>query len=152
MLKIIISISKSAILDEVSLNSEYAGVKTPGETGLYDRVATVEADSLLLSRFWTEMCGEITDRLHDFITSSSISEDLFSLNLELSNAYDPSLTQSVIDDLRGATAAGVTGRWFRFTFPDRADAWTEKAASHLAKAYAKLCHRRKPVRKGEDRV
>ena len=148
MKQIEIIINKVEVLDEISLNSAYAGTKTVGEEGFYDRVATVEADSLLLSRFWTEMYGEVTEKFREFIVKAEKTETDFSLTLELSNAYDESLTPSVREDIFGGMVKGMMAYWFRYTCPDKSPEWQKESSSLLSRAFAKLCFRKRP-RRGE---
>lgn len=147
MKEIEIIFNKAKILDEVSLNSEYVGSKSTEPDDIYDRIATVEADTLLLSRFLAEMYGNVTEKLREFISKSGSAGEDFTLTLELSNAYDDSLTHSVKEDLFTAVAKGVAARWFRFTMPDRATEWLNESEALLTRAHTKLCFRRKPLRR-----
>ena len=146
MKNLIIIITKSTVLDDVSLNSAYAGAKSNDGKASFDKVAVIEQDEAMLSRFWTEMCGKITDKLKEFVAVSSLTSDKFSLTLELSGAYDESMSQSVVEDLKAALATGVTARWFRYTLSDRAEEWDAQSTRLLDSALSKLCHRSKPVR------
>lgn len=147
MKNIEIIISKTEVLEKVSLESAYTGAKTDQDDRFYDRVATIDADKELLSGFWIESCGKITDKLREFIRSSVNNELALTLNLEISNAYDEALTPSVKEDLRGVLLYGIIGRWFRFTFPERSAEWLAQSSDLLERACSKLCHRSRPVRK-----
>ena len=143
MRKVVININKSDILDTVALNSAY--VSTDKEhTG--ERVETIETDNSILTRFWSEMCGNVTEKLRNFIFTGAVNLESMKLELELSNAYDESLTPSVINDLSAAMVAGVTARWFQFRFHDRYEEWDNRSAQLLDRAFSKLCHRKKPTR------
>lgn len=147
MKNIKIIINKTDIFRDVSLNSEYTGAKSDSEQDIYARVATIEEDDALLSKLWGQTCGDIIDRLRGFISDSSASDSELKLTLEVSGAFDDTLTQSVIDDLNIACSAGVTARWFRFTFPALCNEWETLALASLDKALAKICHRRPPQRR-----
>lgn len=146
MKNLIISIALSSIIDDVSLNSAYAGAKSNDDGSLFSRVATISDDRTLLSKFLTETCGMVTDRLKEFIVSSSLDSSNFSLKLEISNAFDESLAPFIKDDIHSAIVSGVIYRWFRFTFPDRAEEWKNQSVCLLSSALSKLCQRRKPVK------
>lgn len=146
MKNISLSISKTSILDEVALNSEYAGAKSGSDSEIYDRVAVIPQDNEILSRFWTQMCAQVIRQLKEFIGMSQLSESSLSLTLLLSGAYDDALTPSVKDDINAAIAAGVTARWFRYTFPDKLSDWESQSARALDSALSKLCMRRRPIR------
>ena len=146
MKNIIISIAKPSILENVSLNTSYVGAKSRNDSLEFDKVATISEDDTLLTRFWVEMCGVVTDRLKEFIVSSTGDSEKLSITLELSNAYDESLSPSVKDDVFSAIAAGVTARWLQYTLPERASEWHQSATSLLERSFSKLCQRRKPSR------
>ena len=140
------SFEKTGILEEVSLNTAYAGAKSEEEKPIFDRVATCDSDEVLLLKFWREMYGMITDRLRSFILSSDFSDAAFSITLELSGAYDDSLTPSVKNDLYAAIVAGITSRWFAFVCPAKAVEWKTESERLFDSVVSKLCHRRRPVR------
>lgn len=133
-------------MELVSLNSAYAGGKCGANGDFFEKVATVKEDETILDRFFTELCALITDRFKEFIIASSLISGNFTMELEVSGAYDHSLTPSVIDDVTTAIVAGITARWFKYTYPERAGEWDIQASTLLSSAYAKLCHRRKPSR------
>ena len=146
MKEILININKKEILDEVSLNTAYAGAKTQGEAGIFERVAAIEADEALLSKFWLEMTGQLAETLQGFIKSAEHSQTALKLNLETSGAYDESLTPSLVEDVKAALAAGITQRWFTYTLPSRAEEFCRNSELLLKRIISKLCHRKKPVR------
>ena len=151
MKRLSLNFNKNAIFGEVSLASAYAGAKygaSPGEA--FDRIAAAKADADLLERFRIEMSGVISDKLKNLIVSQTLDEQGFQLELELSGAYDESLNASVEADLCGAYSAGITARWFRYAFPERAAEWTAESESLLERAFHKLCYRKKPVRNEHD--
>lgn len=146
MKKIKIFIAKEAVFDDVSLNSEYAGLKSPSESPIYDRVATVSEDSQLLSGFLTLAFGELIRKLRSFVVSSSCDGASVSLDLEVSGAYDESMTPSLKEDIFRWLVTNVSGHWFRLTLPDRTAEWENLSAELLASIESKLCARRKPSR------
>ena len=142
-----IIINKAEIFNEVSLNSAYTGAKSsPEDSGFFDRVATVEADEELLSKFWTEMCGETTDRLREFIQTTATTAEAFKLTLEVSGSYDDSLTGSVTADISSAFTAGMCAGWFRFSVPALSEQWRLDSANLFRRAISKLCYRKRPQR------
>lgn len=140
------NITKEAILNEASLLSAYAGLKNPDGEKIFSRVALSDEDNELLTRFWTEMTGKVTDCLQSLIKSSVADENSFTIELELSNSYDENLNGSVENDLTMAIANGVTGSWFSLSLPDKASEWKALSESLLLRAFKKLCHRRRPLR------
>ena len=146
MKKISFSIAKSTILENVALNSAYAGAKADDNTVVFDKVATIREDDTLLSNFFMEMCALLIDKLKAFIASSSLEDSRLDVTLELSNAFDESLSSSIIKDLSAAVSIGVTAHWFRYTLPARAGEWEKLADDCLSRAISKLCQRRRPTR------
>ena len=147
MKNFVINISRKSIFDRVSLNSEYAGAKTNADDDFYRRVATVSDDEVILSGFWTELCGETIRKFQNFLKESTTEEETLILGFEMSNAYDESLTPSVESDISNALSAGMSARWFQFTDPTRAQEWRKESEALLERAFEKLCHRKRPVRK-----
>lgn len=141
-----IYLAKDNILRNISLITAYAGAKTEGNSSLYERVATVEADDALLSRFWMESCGEITEKLRGLITASRCEDSCFELTIDLSEAFDESQFPTIESDLEAALTNGMAARWFRFTIPLRAQEWAHDAETLLQRAFTKLYSRKKPVR------
>ena len=147
MKQIFIKLSKTDILEEVSLNSEYLGAKNAAEKeGLYARVATISHDRSLLDRLFADTFGNLSEKLREFIIETGLSDDGATLTLSLSNAYDDALTDSVNDDLRAGMVKGVAAAWFRFTYPEESQSWALESEKLFERAHAKLCYRRRPKR------
>lgn len=142
-----IKINKAEIFERVSLSSAYTGAKDIKDPAIYDRVATINEDETLLTGFWQETCGIITEKLREFILSIEDSADELSITMELSGSYDEALTPSVVEDLKGVLTTGIAGRWFRFTYPEKAADWLSQSSTLLNRAFSKLCYRKKPTRK-----
>lgn len=152
MKQISIKLSKSAILDEVALTTEYLGAKNAVQKeGLYDRVATISHDRELLDRLFTDVFGVITGKFREFIIEMDTFDEGASLTLNLSNAYDDSFTASVRDDIHGGMVKGVASEWLRFTYPEESNFWMDESEKLIERAHAKLCHRRKPRRAAPGR-
>lgn len=141
-----ISFHKFKILESVSLNTAYIGAKNSEDSAFFLKVATSDDDTLLLSKAWTDMTGEIVDKVKEFTSNAELNDDLFSLSLCLSGSYDDSLSPSVLNDLENALSAGITARWFDFSYPERAKEWYNRAEILLSRVVSKLCHRRRPLR------
>ena len=147
MKKFEIKLLKSDVMSEVSLATAYAGIKSNAtDAATFRRVAAVPTDEELISRFWKEMCGVVTEKLRDFVTDSSQSDTRFSVTLRLSEAYDESLNPSVESDIFSAFTAGVIARWFRYSLPERSQEWASESETLLQRAYTKLYQRVPPRR------
>lgn len=143
-----INIHREEIDRELSKITAYTGVKSPsgGDLKTIDRIATVDEDSALLSRYWQKAGSILADRLKDFITGAAVSDSTIALTLEVSGAYDDALTPSLETDLKGFVAAAMTRSWFAITLPDRVAEWDAESERLLRDASRKLYHRRKPRR------
>lgn len=143
-----INIPRSEIDGELSEITAYAGAKSPSSDldKDYDRIATVDEDAAMLNRYWHNAGNTLADRLKDFITGFHIDDDTIALTLEVSGAYDESLTPSAEGDLRSFVAAAMARAWFALTLPDRAAEWETECSRLLRDASRKLYHRRRPRR------
>lgn len=139
--------NKTDILKEVSLASAYSGAKAEAPESLFERVATVEEDNELLSRLWTQAGAAILDKFKAFIISSEISDFQISFSMELSSAYDDSLSDSIKSDIFAAFIAAIMALWCKYSWPEKSSGWDVEARDLLARAFSKICHRRRPYRK-----
>ena len=147
MKNLTIEVKKADVLNEVSLATAYIGVKGDKPETAFHKVATLDSDNELLSRLWTRMAGIVQDKFKCFITTSDFTADHLKIDMELSNAYDDSLSESVKNDIFSAITAGITAKWMGFSSSQKASEWEISASQSIASAFAKLCHRRKPERK-----
>lgn len=146
MKKLNISFKTASVFDEVSLSTAYTGAKKEGDESDFQRIATVKADDELLWRLWTEVCGEVTDKFRGFLSESSLTKEAFNLCFELSSAHDDCLDSSIESDLFAALCAGVTGKWFGYSCPEKSREWEDKSRILLDRVLTKLCHRKRPRR------
>lgn len=143
-----INISRGEIDAELSKITAYAGAKTPSADvdRDYDRIATVDEDAAMLNRYWHNSGNTLADCLKDFITGFQMDDSVIALTLEVSGAFDESLTPSVEGDLKSFVAAAMARAWFAITLPDRAAEWEGESNRLLRDASRKLYHRRRPQR------
>lgn len=146
MKQIQISITKQEVFEDVALHSAYTGEKENADPNFFRKVATVKADNPLLLRFWSDMASRISERLQAFVSMFNCSDDLFSLTLMLSGAYDDTLTPGVKTDLKSALVAGVAARWYAFAYPEKTAELENREEKLLDSVISKLCHRKPPVK------
>lgn len=142
MKSINIAINKSDVFEAVSLNADYSSTNVED----LKRISTLDVDKDILTRFWKETGGNISEKLKTFISIISFSEDIINVVLEVSNAYDDALTSSVETDLYSAIVAGITAKWFSFTLRDLHQEWEEQMEKLFNRIISKLCYRKRPVR------
>lgn len=143
-----INIARSDIDNELSKITAYTGAKSFPECSQeeLDRVATVDEDAALLDRFWLNAAGILAEHLKDFISAASTAEGNISFTLEVSGAYDDSLTPSLIEGATAFVAASMVRSWFAITFPGKTTEWEAECMRLLREISRKLYHRRKPER------
>ena len=144
-----IIIYKENILRELSRRSTYAGVKTESESPkcLFDRVATVEEDDELLASYWRDACAEIIDALKDFLVAAGFGDETLTLELTLSEAFDPSLLPALEQEIASWLSASLSYRWFRLTLPASAPEWESEGRRLHDAVICKIYHRKAPVRR-----
>lgn len=150
MKTIILEVARSDIEGKVAQTTAYLGWKSPGEEGrgeLLDRVATVDGDAAMLSGFIAEGYASAVERLKGFVADAAFSEDNVRLMLEVSGAYDDSVTPTLATGFRLFLVATVMARWLRLSFPDKAEEWEKEAQRLLFTMERNLYHRRRPCRR-----
>lgn len=142
-------IEKQKILKELARLTAYTGLKNnPGKDGdFFDRVATVEEDNGLIDGFWREACGELAEKLRDFIEIFSDTASGLDISLAVSGFYDDAQTPSLLSSLESFFVSRILGRWFAVTFSEKAEEQEEKSRRQMTGIIKTLCHRRAPVRK-----
>lgn len=58
-MEVTLSLSRSAVFNEVARSSSYTGAKMPGDADAYARIPTVDEDEDELCRFWDESRAEV---------------------------------------------------------------------------------------------
>lgn len=150
MKTIILEVARSDIEGKVAQTTAYLGWKSPGEEGrgeLLDRVATVDGDAAMLSGFIAEGYASAVERLKGFVADAAFSEDNVRLMLEVSGAYDDSVTPTLATGFRSFLVATVMAGWLRLSFPDKAEEWEKEAQRLLFTMERNLYHRRRPCRR-----
>lgn len=146
-----LSIDSGEIRSRVAMSTAYTGLKqTRGADSdgpeAYGRIATVEEDALLLSRFLSDACTRAVSRLKAFVTEALYDGLRVNLTLSVSDMYDDGLTPAVHKGFGEYLAAAVTARWMRLVQPERAPEWDTEADARLAELEVHLCHRMRPRR------
>ncbi len=144
-----INIARSEIDKELSKITAYTGAKSiaGGSQEDFDRVATADEDAAMLDRYWLNAAGMLAEHLKEFITSASADTAGISFALEMSGAYDDSLTPSLKEGAAALVAAAMAKSWFSMTYPEKAAEWEAECVRLLKETDRKLYHRRKPARR-----
>ncbi len=154
-MKIILTIKKAAIYDEVAKLTGYVGAKTIEDTGkAYDRVFTTDDDRLMLERFWREAVGSITDEVKRFIADVSSPgngqsvdlSEVWTANLEMPSNFDSNLTDSINDSLLSYSVNAIASKWFAITNKEEYEKYAGMAVVAGNEVKSKLYYRKKPQR------
>ena len=149
MKNITLLIKRSDLYAEVGRLTAYLGAKqAPAEDpgGHFDRMAVIDGDNPLLSRFANEALSVMVDRLKGIVGGVQTDSESLSVTLHLSDNYDDSLTVAVTENFEAYMAAAVTSRWLRLVDPSRRAEWQEESERTLLALTASLYHRNPPKR------
>lgn len=149
MKQILISVPRNRLYSEVASTTAYLGVKqAPGDDSgsHFDRLAVIDADEALLSRFTAEAVSALVERLKGLVADINLSSSAVALTLSLSESYDDCLTVSVTGNFEAYMAASVTARWLRIVQPDQEAVWQTESQRLLNEIISALYHRNPPRR------
>lgn len=147
-----IEINRYDILEKVVQATAYSGARTPpqGEDDAADRffrVTAADADGKLLRRYWDEAAAALVERIKQFVRTASFAGSSLSLTLDLSGAYDDSLTPAVSSAISSYMVSAMLARWYRITLPALAGGVEDDSLRLLREVERQLCHRRAPRRR-----
>lgn len=154
-MRIELSVNKANVYDEVAKTTSYTGLKMMQEDeGAYKRIFTTDEDRLLLERFWVETCNVATEQFKPFIVSISaqpISHGIdltrnYEVALELSSAFDSSLTQSIETTLHSFFVFSIVSKWYVFANKPEAEGSAVEAVGLLESVKKMIYSRKKPQR------
>lgn len=155
MNSISLSVNKANVYDEVAKTTSYAGQKMmDGDATAYERIFTTDADRLLLERFWVETCNAVTEQLKPFITkidAQPISHGIdltrnYNVTLELSSAFDVSLTEAIETSLFSFFVASIVSKWYALSNKSETEGMVAEAVGMLDSVMKKIYYRKKPTR------
>ena len=148
-----LNINKQDVLSEVQQTTNYVGVKMDqGEAKEWERVRTIDEDESQLRRFYDESTVSFTEQMKKFLAASPEinSEGDVSFTLEVSSAFDRSLTEPMQKELFSFYVMNITGKWFALANKAEAQEYIQSAASLLEGVHRKACWKKKPIRPTYD--
>lgn len=151
MKQLILSTSLPQLIAEVSLTTAYLGVKQAPEENPgnhFDRLAVIDSDKELMTRFAKESLSELAERLKGAVARVTFlfSEQPVGLTLTLSDSYDEQLSPSVRGNFDAYMLHAVTSRWLRLVMPEKEGVWLAESQRLLSEIVSTLCHRNPPRR------
>lgn len=142
-----ITINKEKIYGEVTRTSLYTGAKHPeGNPGMLSRVAVIDADRPLLSRFCDEALASASLTLRQVLGSVVTEGNDIIIVFCLSHAADDTQTSGIADTLADYMKTAVIARWLAFSDKAEAETYTAEARRLLDECLRKALYKRKPTR------
>lgn len=162
-------VSKAEVWDEVAKASAYLGDKSLGGYGsggsgggsdvgagggawsdAYDRILMTDADQKDLQRFWEEAAASANGRLREMLVGASGLDGDYGVELEVSDAYDVGLNESVGSSLRSYFVLSILARWCELADRGLVEGFAAEAAAAMDDVRRKLYSRRRPRRPGRE--
>lgn len=150
-MNIILSISLSAVLEEVAQTTGYTGSKMDADANAYERIATVDEDHSELMRFWNESRSEVAKAFIRMLVSEGMSDsDTYQLSLRVPSSFDTSLLPSMRVGLFSYFVQSITARWFGYTNKGESDIYVARSLTLLDELRRKAFYKRVPSSGGGD--
>lgn len=146
MKKIVLSLEKQSVYDEVGKTTSYAGAKKSDDAGAYERIFTTDEDQLMLNRFWDESKTIVADSLKKVFFSENEFDGTYRLELEVSSAFDDSLLDSMQCSLFSFFVMNIVSKWYAFANNKDVESSTTSAVSMLEDIRRKAFYKKKPER------
>lgn len=145
------SISLSAVLEEVAQTTGYTGSKMDADANAYERIATVDEDHSELMRFWNESRSEVAKAFIRMLVSEGMSDsDTYRLSLRVPSSFDTSLLPSMRVGLFSYFVQSITARWFGYTNKGESDINVARSLTLLDELRRKAFYKRVPSSGGGD--
>ena len=145
MKTLLLTVGREDVYSEVEKTTEYTGAKMmPADEGAHDRLSVTEADRELLSRFFDEAAGVVTDECKRFVDEVTLDEAGYEARLSMSDSYDEHLSDSIRTSLRNFFVAAVIAKWCKIVGSDAGAAYTADATAAMLDVRSKIFNRKRP--------
>ena len=147
-MEITLTISQSAVLDEVSQTSSYTGTKKDSDEKAYDRIRTTEEDKSELLRFWNECRAEVAQTFIRMLVLEGMATDgdTYDLVLNVSVAFDRALLPSMQLGLFSYFVQSIAAKWYMYSNKEESGAYADVGKAILDEVKRKALYKKKPVR------
>lgn len=139
------TIDQARVYEEVAKTTSYTGAKMEDDDA-YERIFTTDEDKGMLERFWNECKNTVCNSMKKVLSSESERDGVFALKLELSNAFDRALQESMQRSLFSFFVMNITAKWFTFANKDEATGYATEAATYMEDIMRKAFFKKRPVR------
>ena len=145
-MSITLTISQTNVLNEVAQTTGYSGAKMIGDDAAFERINTVDKDENELKRFWDESRAEVAKAFARLLSSESMNGTNYNLILNVSAAFDNSLTASMQLGLFSYFVQSITAKWYVYTNKNEAAMFAQRADALLDEVREKAYFKKKPTR------
>lgn len=149
---ITLSISKSAVMNEVAKQTSYIGAKITTQDGsnAYEQIFTTNDDYAMLERYWREAVNATTGNLRRFIktvsdipdSSSVVTEEVFELVLKMPSRYDDSQTGTIQASLFSYFVNFITSKWLAVTHEEKAEYFEKYSSASMREILNKIFYKK----------
>lgn len=151
-----LSVTKSAVMNEVAKQTSYIGAKTvtPDGGNAYDQVFSTDDDYAMLERYWRETVDAVTGNLRKFVKTISDmpanqsvdTNEVFTLVLDMPARYDTNQNGTVNTALFSYFTHMITSKWLAVVHKEDA-AYYEKIATEKMREILFKIYYKKPAKR-----
>lgn len=147
-MEVTLSLSRSAVFNEVARSSSYTGAKMPGDADAYARIPTVDEDEDELCRFWDESRAEVCRAFIRMLVSEGMcgDGDTYRVVLNVSRSFDMALLPGMELGLFSYFVKRIISKWYVYVNKSEAVGYAESSRNLLEEIKEKAYYKKKPVR------
>lgn len=125
-----LEILQSDVFDSISALTHYTGAKDTADQSAFDRIATIDANDEILSKFWLQASNQLVIMLSQFLgnvyyqkqvtttsngTSTTTQVPGIFVTLNMTSNWDPHLLPALTQAASNFMLARITELWYRMT-------------------------------------
>lgn len=150
MKKLILSVNKADVYNEVAKTTSYTGAKMENDATAYTRIFTTEEDKDILERFWNESKNAVAGTLKKLLNNEQEENGTYTLTLDVSSSFDDSLTESMQRSLFSFFVMSIVSKWYIFTNKKEAESYATSALGDMEDVMRKAYYKKRPTRPTYD--
>ena len=150
MKKLILSVNKADVYNEVAKTTSYTGAKMENDATAYTRIFTTEEDKDILERFWNESKNSVAGDLKKLLSEEKEENGTYTLTLEVSSSFDDNLIASMQRSLFSFFVMSIVSKWYIFTNKKEAESYATSALGDMEDVMRKAYYKKRPTRPTYD--
>lgn len=150
MKKLILSVNKADVYNEVAKTTSYTGAKMENDATAYTRIFTTEEDKDILERFWNESKNSVAGDLKKLLNEEKEENGTYTLTLEVSSSFDDNLIVSMQRSLFSFFVMSIVSKWYIFTNKKEAESYATSALGDMEDVMRKAYYKKRPTRPTYD--